>query len=309
MTTKPVLLCLVGPTAGGKTRMGVEVCLALRERGYAPEIVSCDSMGVYRHLDIVADKPSMEERRGIPHHLFDLVDPDQDFTASRFKEAARTTIDGIVARGGVPTLVGGSGLYFRAVVDELAFAPSSAEVRARLEAEDPAALLERLREADPQTAARLDPKNPRRIVRAVEIWEVSGELPSAFRGDWDRYEGPYEPVVAGLTWDRSVLLERAAERVDRELARGLVAEVASVRTFSRTAAQALGVKEIIPVTEGVETLENARTVLVRNTKSFVRRQISWFKRDPRVVWVDASALGWEGARSRILDLFLSGLGA
>jgi tRNA dimethylallyltransferase len=302
------LLCLVGPTAGGKSRMGVEVAQALRGRGHAPEIVSCDSMGVYRQLDIVADKPTDEERGGIPHHLFDLIDPDESFTASKFKEIARATIADITERGGMPMLVGGSGLYFRSVVDELTFAPTSPEVRERLTAEDPAVLLERLRDADPATADRLDPRNPRRIVRAAEILEVTGRPPSVFRGSWERFEGPYELVVAGLTWDRSVLLERAAERVDREIAKGLLEEVAKVKTFSRSAAQALGVKEMIPVTEGLETLETARTLLVRNTKTFVRRQISWFKRDPRVVWVDASELGWEGARNRILELFLSGLG-
>jgi tRNA dimethylallyltransferase len=285
--------------------MSVEVAQALREGGQAPEIVSCDSMGIYRGLDIVADKPSDAERGGIPHHLFDIVDANESFTASRFKEAARDAIAGIAARGGTPMLVGGSGLYFRAVVDELEFAPTSADARRRLEAEDPAALLARLREADPATAERLDPQNPRRIVRAVEILEVSGRPPSEFRGSWERYEGPYELVVAGLTWDRPVLLERAEERVDREIAKGLLEEVRRVRSFSRSAGQALGVKEMIPVIDGLETLESARTQLVRNTKTFVRRQISWFKRDPRVVWVNASELGWEGARKRIVGLFAS----
>lgn len=301
------LPCLVGPTAAGKTRMAVEVALELQRLGHRPEIVSCDSMAVYRGLDIVADKPAPEERCGIVHHLFDIVDPHEDFTVLRYRDLARETIDEISARGGLPMLVGGSGLWFRAVVDDLTFAPTDPEVRASLERRDPAELLERLREIDPATAERLDPRNPRRIVRAAEIAELTGRPPSELRDSWERFEGPYEPLVAALTWERGVLLRRAAERVDREIEAGLLQEVRRVRSFSRTAGQALGVKEMIPVIEGVETMDLARAKLARNTKSFVRRQISWFRRDPRVVWVDASELGWDGARRAIVDLF-AGIG-
>ena len=304
MTT---LLCLVGPTAAGKSRMAVEVALELEALGHEPEIVSCDSMGVYRQLDIVADKPSESERSGIPHHLFDVVDPSEEFTAPRYRELARKTIAEIAGRGGVPMLVGGSGLWFRSVVDDLEFAPTDPSVRERLEAVDPAELMERLRAADPVTADRLDPRNPRRIVRAAEVLELTGRPPSELRDSWERYEGPYDLVVAGLTWDRSVLLQRVEERVDREIAAGVLQEVRSVRSFSRSAGQALGVKEMIPVTEGLETMDLARTKLVRNTKNFVRRQISWFKRDPRVAWVSASDLGWEGARRAIVERFSAAL--
>lgn len=304
MTT---LLCLVGPTACGKTRMAIEVALELRDAGYSPEIVSCDSMAVYRGLDIVADKPSAGERGDIPHHLFDVVDPGCSFTAVKYRELARRTIDEIAARGGIPVLVGGSGLYFRAVVDDLEFAPASAEVRERLEKQDPEVLLDRLRDLDPPTAERLDPRNHRRIVRAAEVAELTGRPPSELRGSWERYGERYDLVVAGLTWDRSVLLRRAEERVDREIEAGLLEEVRRVRTFSRTAGQALGVKEMTPVIEGVEDMDSARTRLVRNTKAFVRRQISWFTRDPRVRWVDASELGWDGARGAIVQMFLTDL--
>lgn len=300
MTT---LLCLVGPTAAGKTRMAVEVALALRDRGHAPEIVSCDSMAVYRGLDIVADKPTAEEQGGIPHHLFDIVDPDVDFTAVMFRDRARAAIADVLSRRGVPILVGGSGLYFRAIVDDLEFAPADPDVRARLSAEDPAGLLARLREADPPTAERLDPNNPRRIVRAAEILEITGRPPGELRGSWDRYESRYDLVVAGLVWDRPELLRRVEERADREIERGVLDEVKRIASFSRNASQALGVKEMIPVIEGTDTIDGAKTKLVRNTKNFVRRQISWFKRDPRVVWVNASAEGWDGARTKILGMY------
>jgi tRNA dimethylallyltransferase len=307
--TKPTLLCLVGPTAGGKTRMGIDVALALRQAGHAPEIVSCDSMGVYRGLDIVADKPSADEQRGIPHHLFDVVDPSHAFTAVQYRDKARAAIDDIAARGGVPLLVGGSGLYFRAVVDELSFAPTNVALRERLEGEDPAELWERLREADPEMADMLDPRNTRRVVRAVEILELTGRPPSAQRNTWERGGGPYDPIVAGLTWSRKVLLSRAAERVQRELDAGLVDEVRRLdtATLSKTAFQALGVKEIVPFINGEISLEDAQKVLVRNTKAFVRRQLSWFTPDPRVEWFDASAIGWDGAQRAITARFAAEL--
>ncbi|MEX2394592.1 MAG: tRNA (adenosine(37)-N6)-dimethylallyltransferase MiaA [Actinomycetota bacterium] len=307
MTTR--LLCLVGPTAGGKTRMAVEVALELKGRGHEPEIVSCDSMGVYRGLDIVADKPSMDERRGIPHHLFDVVDATEDFTALRYRELARAAIDDIAARGGTAMLVGGSGLYFRSVIDELEFAPTDAEVRRRLADESPGVLLERIRAVDPAAAKLLDANNPRRIVRAAEILEITGQPPSDFRTSWERREGgPYTTVVAGLTWDRAELLRRAEERVQREIGAGLVEEVRRVGSFSRTARQALGVKEMIPVIDGEETIETATALLVRNTKNFIRRQINWFRADPRVTWFDASELGFEGAKGAIVEMYVEALG-
>lgn len=300
MTT---LLCLVGPTAAGKTRMAVEVAVELARKEHRPEIVSCDSMGVYRQLDIVADKPSIQERCGVPHHLFDLVDPSETFTAVEYKRVARATIDEIAARGGAPMLVGGSGLYFRAVVDELSFAPTSPELRASLEALDIEELYARLERDDPARAAELDPRNRRRIVRAVEVFELTGRPAAELRTSWERGGGPYELRVAGLTWDRDLLLRRAEERVQRELDAGMLEEVRSVRAFSRTARQALGVKELLPVIAGEQSIEEAQRRLVRNTKNFVRHQLSWFGSDERVEWFDASELGWDGARDAIVRKF------
>lgn len=283
--------------------MGIEVALTLRDAGFAPEIVSCDSMAVYRSLDIVADKPPLDERCDVPHHLFDLVDASETFTAVEYKKLARETIDDVAARGGVPVLVGGSGLYFRAVVDELEFAPTSAETRAVLEQLDGAELYARLQRDDPERAAELDPRNKRRVVRAVEIVELTGRPASELRTSWERGGGPYDIVAAGLTWERSELLRRAEERVQRELDAGLIDEVRSVRSFSRTASQALGVKEMIPVIQGAETVDVAKAKLVKNTKNFVRRQMSWFGADDRVEWFDVSMLGWDGARTAIAAKF------
>jgi len=285
--------------------MAVEVALELAE--LRPEIVSCDSMAVYRRLDIVADKPSEAERRGVPHHLFDLVDPDEAFTAVEYRQIARSTIEEIASRGGLPILVGGSGLYFRSVVDELGFAPTSPELRASLEALDAAELYARLERDDPERAAEIDPRNTRRLVRAVEIFELTKRPASELRTSWERGGGPYDLRVAGLTWDRATLLARAEERVDRELDAGLLDEVRRIPAFSRTAAQALGVKEMLPVIEETSTLDEARRVLVKNTKNFIRRQLSWFGADPRVEWFDASALGWEGAKEMVAAKFRAAL--
>lgn len=295
------LLALVGPTAAGKTRMAVEVATRLSRR---VEIVSCDSMAVYRELDIVADKPSETERDGIPHHLFDAVGAGEEFTVVEYRERARAQIERIHADGGVPMLVGGSGLYFRGVVDDLEFGPTSPEARERLEREDPRVLLETLRRADPQGAARLDPRNVRRVVRAAEVLELSGRTPSQTAQAWSRRESRYALTVAGLTWARSDLYRRVEERVDRQLASGILEEVAGVLDgLSRSSAQALGVRELGAVVRGEWSHEHARYELVRNTKAFARRQLSWFRADPRVEWVDASQLGWEGARDRLVELF------
>ena len=301
------VLALVGPTASGKTRMGVEVALELGR----VEVVSCDSMAVYRGLDIAADKPTDSERRGVPHHLFDVADPSEDVTAVRYRELARAVIDDIGRRGNVALIVGGSGLWFRAAVDDLEFAPTSASLRRKLEAADPKELYARLQAADPARAGAIDPRNTRRVVRAVEILELTGRPPSELRTSWDGRCGPYDVIVCGLTWDRATLFKRAEERVDREIAAGLVEEVGRLRqtTLSRTARQALGVKEMIEHIEGRATLEEARGVLVRNTKNFVRRQLSWFKADPRVQWIDASDLGWEGAREQIVGRFEEAVGS
>jgi tRNA dimethylallyltransferase len=302
------LLAIVGPTASGKTDMAVDVALALRDRGTPAEIVSCDSMAVYRGLDIAADKPPVARRRGIVHHMLDIAGPDEEVTAVRYREQARRTIADIDARGAAPLLVGGSGLWFRAVVDDLEFAPTSADVRAGLERLDGGELLTALRKADPERAAALDPRNRRRLVRAVEILELTGRPPSEQRASWTRRCGPYDLVVFGIEWDRAELFARATQRVHREIDAGLVDEVRRVLAagLSRTARQALGVKEMVEHVEGRASLDDAAAALVRNTKRFVRRQLSWFKADPRVRWVNLSASGWDAARDEIVAGFAGG---
>lgn len=301
------LLALVGPTAAGKSRMAVEVAHELGAEGTNVEILSCDSMAVYRDLDIAADKPAEPDRGGVPHHLFDLADPDEEFTAVRFRDVARRAIAEVHGRGHVPLLVGGSGLWFRAVVDELEFAPTDPEVRRRIGSEDPRELHARLARIDPEAAGRIDPRNARRVVRAMEIHELTGRPPSELRRSWDRYESPYDLTVLGLTWSRDALRARAVERVHRRLEAGLLEEVERARTggLSRTARQALGAKELLEYLEGSLGFDAAVELLERNTRTFVRRQLSWFRRDPRIGWVDVSELGWAEARRWILGWYRS----
>jgi tRNA dimethylallyltransferase len=299
------LLALVGPTAAGKTRMAVEVAQRL---DFALEIVSCDSVAVYRGLDVVADKPTEAERAAVPHHLIDVADAGETFTVVEYRTLARAAIADVTSRGAVPMLVGGSGLYFRGVVDELSFAPTSPDVRERLEREDPDRLYARLSEEDPASAERLDPRNVRRVVRAVEILELTGRRPSEFRGEWENAQTRYDLTAIGLSRARDELNERVTERVQRQLDAGLVGEVRAAK-LSKTSEQAIGIKEIIPFIEGSVSLGAATAELIANAKAFVRRQLSWFRSDARIDWVDVSEEGWDGARELIVSRFRGALNA
>ena len=280
---------IVGPTAVGKT----EVSLAVAE-GLGAEIVSVDSMQVYRGMDVGTAKPSPADRARVPHHMLDLFDPTHELTVAEFQDLGRSAIENVSARGRLPLLVGGSGLYFRALVDDLHFPPRSEAVRRRLEleAEDEgvAGLYARLLEADPVAAARIEPGNTRRIVRALEVIEITGERFSD-NDSWDRYESRYELVVAGLDRSREELDERIRKRVEVMLERGLVAEAEAVFSGgpARTAAQALGYKQVSEDTSGDLTERVSKA-----TRRYARRQLAWFRADPRVRWFPADEPGLEG---------------
>ncbi|MEA2451956.1 MAG: tRNA dimethylallyltransferase [Actinomycetota bacterium] len=280
--SKTRVAALVGPTAVGKT----DLSLQLAERLNA-EIVSVDSMQVYEGMDIGTAKVSPEDQARVPHHLLDIRPPGHDLTVAEFQSLARTAIEEISTRGKLPLLVGGSGLYLRAVIDELEFPARSLEVREALEFEaeklGAEALHERLREVDPKAAARIEPGNARRTVRALEVIELTGR-PFSENDAWERYESIYDVTIAGLTRDRSDLYARVGQRVDKMLERGLVDEVKRLEPkMGRTARQALGYRQVL------ESEPKAlRDDIVRATKRFARRQESWFKSDPRVNWFDAA---------------------
>lgn len=285
----PPVLAVVGPTATGKSDLAV--ALAARVGG---EVVNADSMQLYAGMDVGTAKLAPDERGGIPHHLLDVWPVSKSAAVAEYQALARTAIDDIRRRGRVPVLVGGSGLYVRAALDRLEFPGESPAIRQRLYAElaahGPHRLHERLAGRDPAAAAAILPSNGRRIVRALEVIELTG---GPFLARMPGFDAVYEAVHIGL--DRADLDERVAVRVDRMLARGLVEEVrgllpAGLRD-SPTAGKALGYAQVLACLDQAGTvigdLGEAREQTVRATRRFVRRQRSWFRRDPRISWLDA----------------------
>jgi tRNA dimethylallyltransferase len=280
-------VAVVGPTASGKSA----VALAVAEQLGDPELLSIDSMQVYRGMDIGTAKSSLAERARVPHHLLDLVDPSCDFTVAEFQREYRTAVADIARRGKRAILVGGTGLYHRAVIDDLDLPGEWPAIRSGLLAEaellGSGPLHARLAAIDPVAAARIEPTNTRRIVRALEVCEGSGRPFSSFGPGLDVY--PSSPIVQiGLRWDRDVLATRIEQRVHAMIDAGLVDEVSSLRKtgLSRTAAQALGYKELLAHLDGTQPLAESVDQIVVRTRQFAVRQLRWFQRDPRVRWVD-----------------------
>ncbi len=291
MTTgRPVVL--VGPTASGKSALA----LALAARRPQVEIVSVDSMCVYRGMDIGTAKATPAQRRLTPHHLLDVVEPSEEFTVRRFQDSARAVLADIDRRGGRALLVGGTGLYVRAVVDDLELPGRYPTVAAALasEASEPGGLARlhaRLTELDPVAAARMTASNGRRVIRALEVTTGSGRRFSSFGPGLGTYP-PSSFVLVGLPFDASVDDARIERRLRDQLDAGLLDEVRALRGvaggLSRTARQALGYRELLSHLEDDVALEDAVTEAVRRTKSFARRQWAWFRRDPRILWLDRS---------------------
>lgn len=256
------------------------------------DIVAVDAMQVYRHMDIGTAKPTADDQRRVPHHCLDLVDPFQRFTATQFQGAAGDALDAIHAAGRRALLVGGTGLYLTAVIDELVFPGEWPEIRAELEADiDTQGLYRRLAELDPPAAGKIEPNNRRRIIRALEVCIGSGERFSDAGPGTATF--PDNGVVQiGIRWSRDELARRIARRVDQMIAEGLVDEVRGLLALdppmSRTAAQALGYKEMIDHIEGRVPLAVARDEIVLRTTQFAVRQERWYRRDPRIRWIDVS---------------------
>lgn len=294
-----VPLALVGPTASGKTDASL-----LLARRLGAEIVLVDSMTVYRGMDVGTAKPSPEERAGVPHHLLDVADPVEPFSVARFQAMAREALAGILDRGRPALLVGGSGLYFRAVVDDLEFPGTEPEVREALHAEAAAIgsqeLHRRLAGLDPRAAAGMEPSNARRAIRALEVAAITGRPFSSFARGWDRY--PDDRVrAAGVTMPPDVLRARIEARVRRQIDEGLVDEVRGLldRGLAFTASQAIGYLEVAEHLAGRWRLDEAVELIVRRTRNLARRQMAWFRRDPRVRWFEA---GPEGAAALVDEI-------
>lgn len=282
-------VAIVGATASGKSA----VALAVARRRPDVELVSIDAMQVYRGMDIGTAKPTPVERAAAPHHLIDLVDPADEFTLAAFQTAYRDARAGIAQRGHRAVLVGGTGLYLRAAVDDLDIPGQWPEIRAELEASalvDVVALHGRLAELDPAAATKMEPTNSRRIVRALEVCLGSGRPFSSFGPGLDAYP-PTDTTQIGLRWPRPDLARRIEARVTQMMDAGLLDEVrglAAAGPLSRTARQALGYKELLDHLEGRVDLAEAVATIVTRTRQFAVRQDRWFRRDPRIRWVDVT---------------------
>jgi len=288
------VLAIVGPTASGKSALAVAVAQRLLAQGRAAEVVGTDSMQVYRGMDIGTATPTADEQGGIPHHMLDVWSPDHAVTVAEFQEQARRAIDDVRARGAVPIVVGGSGLYVSAVLDDLRFPGTDPQVRARLEADLDAvgapAMHARLSAVDPDAAAEILPTNGRRIVRALEVVEITGE---PFTARLPEPVAVYPAVRVGLVVPRDVLDERIAARVDRMWEQGLVEEVrrlaASGLGASPTASRALGYQQVLAFLHGECSEQQARQDTIDATRRFARRQQRWFRRDRRIDWLPHDA--------------------
>jgi len=281
-------LALVGPTASGKSALAMEV--ARRLTGPPVEIVTVDSMQVYRGMDIGTAKPTAADRDEVPHHLIDLVEPrDDQFSVSCFQRAALTVLDDIEGRGHRALLVGGTGLYYQAVVDGLTLPGQWPDVRAELEAEpDTEALHARLAELDAVAAGRMLPTNRRRVVRALEVTIGSGRPFSEHGPGLAAFPPAPRFAIAGAWLPRATIRARIVDRYEQQLRDGFLEEVARMTAFSRTAAEALGYRELRAHLEGACSLDDAVAAAVQRTAAFARRQRVWFRRDPRIAWFGAA---------------------
>lgn len=288
-TTTPRLVSIVGPTASGKTGLGVAIAQRLAERGERAEIVNADAYQMYRGMDIGTAKASAAERAAVPHHLLDVIGPDETMSVARFQRMARECIADLQTRGIRPILVGGSGLYARAAIDDITFPGTDPAVRARLEEraerEGPGVLFAELERLDPEAAARMDPHNPRRTVRALEVIEVTGRPYSA---SLPRYCYVIPSVQLGLDLPRAELDRRIDLRTQAMFGDGFVDEVRALRPhLGVTAARALGYQQVIDYLDGLADLDETRFLVAQRTKRLARKQMGWFGRDPRIHWLQA----------------------
>jgi len=301
---------VVGPTAVGKSAVAEGVALRL-----GGEIVSADSMQVYRGLDIGTAKQPVEKRM-VPYHCIDLVAPGEPYSAALYQRDARAAISSIVARGAVPVVVGGTGLYVRAALDEMDFPPGDlvSEARERLEALaaglGPEGLHAILTERDPESAALIHPGNVRRVVRALELLEADGPSYAKQASRFTERRAAFDATYVGLTMDRAALYARIDARVDSMIAAGLLEEVEHLLEVgyrdALTATQAIGYKELVPVIEEGADLDDALEGIKRASRRYAKRQLTWFRADPRVRWIDVTHLSPDEAVAAAVALLESG---
>ncbi|HYR03103.1 MAG TPA: tRNA (adenosine(37)-N6)-dimethylallyltransferase MiaA [Syntrophobacteria bacterium] len=300
---RPKVMVLVGPTAVGKTETVLHLAAAL-----PVEIVNADSMQVYRYMDIGTAKPSATERALVPHHLLDLVEPDEDFDAYRYRDLGRVAVAEVWRKRRTALVVGGTGLYVKALLHGLfPGAPRRAEIRARLRSEGKAMgaihLFHRLAAVDPTTAGRIHCRDLVRIIRALEVWECSGRPISAWQREHGFREHPFRVLKIGLSIPRPELYARIDDRVERMMARGLQEEVAWLLKrgygLELKSMQSLGYRHLVRYLTGRSSLAEAVATMKRDTRRYAKRQMTWFGRDPEILWIHP------GERERIARLTLA----
>lgn len=296
MTAKPLII-LSGPTAVGKTALSIRLA-----RAVGAEIISADSMQVYRHMDIGSAKITAAEMEDIPHHLVDVLEPEEEFSVVRFQQMAKEAADKIWEKGKIPLVVGGTGFYIQALLYDIDFTENHGDESYRKELEQKAAgeqgavrLYEMLKKEDPGAAEKIHPNNIKRIIRALEFYHQTGEKISEHNEIQRQKESPYNYAYFVLTDERSRLYERIDRRVDTMMEQGLLEEVRCLRERgvrrNSTAMQGLGYKELYAYLEGEYSLDEAVRIIKRDTRHFAKRQITWFKREKDVIWADRSVIG------------------
>lgn len=311
---KQPLIILTGPTAVGKTALSIRLAKALDG-----EIVSADSMQVYRHMDIGSAKITAQEMEGVPHHLIDVLDPWEEFNVAAFQKMALQALEGIYARGHLPIITGGTGFYIQALLYGVEFEedPEDSPVRrelydlARREGESaPQVLHAMLAQVDPESASAIHPNNVKRVIRAIEYFRLTGTPISRHNAAMRKKEADYHFLYYVLTMDRERLYGRIDKRVDQMLSQGLVEEVSRLRTMGccrgQTAMQGLGYKEILDYLDGKCSLDEAVYVLKRDTRHFAKRQLTWFKRERDVRWLNLD--GEPGEQDRVFSQIMKECG-
>lgn len=290
-TIKKPLVILTGPTAVGKTALSIALAKAI-----GGEIISADSMQVYRHMDIGSAKITSEEMAGVPHHLIDVLEPAQEFNVVVFQKLAKQAAGEIYSRGHIPILVGGTGFYIQALLYDIDFTENDEDTALRQSLEEqarregPEALYERLRAVDPESCESIHAHNIKRVIRAIEFYEKTGKKISEHNREQRQNASPYNFAYFVLTDSRDRIYQRINERVDLMMAHGLVEEVRALRESGchrdMVSMQGLGYKEILSALEGEISMEEAVYLIKRDTRHFAKRQLTWFRREKEVTWID-----------------------
>lgn len=307
---KKPLIVLTGPTAAGKTELSI--ALAKKLNG---AIISADSMQVYKYMNIGSAKIRPEEMQGISHYLVDVLDPREEFHVARFQQMAKEALEEIYRNGQLPIVVGGTGFYIQALLKDIDFDESSGELPCRKELEETArreggaVLYERLKQVDPESAEAIHPNNVKRVIRALEFYQETGQPISLHNKEQKEKQPPYTYAYFVLNDDRARLYERIDRRVDRMVEQGLVEEVRWLKEHgydrSLVSMQGLGYKELFPYLDGTCSLEEAVEIIKRDTRHFAKRQITWFKREPDVIWLNQQEFGYDKQKilKRMLELW------